>query len=167
MQRLINTPQFKSGDDVARFLDNFFGGLYQIDPTSPHCERVLYLGDRIFTNKETGKKFFIEYKSGIQTFYTGNIFLETISVDTQSKPGWVYTCKADYIFYAALLNHKILIFRPGKLRAEIVDLKTKFKEVKTNKGQNNGYNTYGIIVPLDYAERHLTEQIIEFGREAA
>lgn len=160
MQRLIDTPQFKSGDDVAQFLDQFFGTKYTIQPTSPHMERVSCLGDRIFTNKKTGKKFFIEYKSGIQTHYTHNIFLETVSVDTPCKPGWVYTCRADYIFYAALLDHRILVFRPGKLRAEIAELKIKFREVKTGKGQNETYNTHGLIVPLDYAEKHLTEQII-------
>lgn len=166
MQRLTDTPQFKSGDNVAQFLDSYFGAKYDIQPTSPHLERVLCLGDRIFTNKETGKKFFVEYKSGIQTFYTQNIFLETVSVDNPCKPGWVYTCRADYIFYAALLNHRILVFRPGKLRAEIAELKTKFKETKTGKGQNETYNTYGVIVPLDYAERHLTEQIIELDEAA-
>ncbi len=159
MQRLIDTPQYKSGD-------NFFGGKYRIEPTTPYFERVLCLGDRIFTNKESGEKFFVEYKSFIQTAYTGNIFLETVSVDTQSKPGWVYTCKALFIFGAALLNHKILVFRPEKLRAEIADLKTRFREVKTGKGQNNGYNTHGVIVPLDYAENHLTEQVIYIGEAA-
>lgn len=160
MQRLTDTPQYKSGDDVARFLDSYFGGKYTIEPTTPHYERTLCLGDRIFANKETGKRFFVEYKSGIQSAYTLNIFLETVSVDTPCKPGWVYTCRADYIFYAALLNHKILVFRPSKLRAEIADLKTRFREVKTSKGQNDGYNTHGVIVPLDYAEKHLTQQVI-------
>jgi hypothetical protein len=161
MQKLTDTPQYKSGDDVAQFLDNYFGPEYDIRPTTPQEERVLCLGDRIYKNKQSGKTFFVEYKSGKQTFVTHNIFLETISVDTPCKPGWVYTCRANYIFYAALLNRKILVFRPGKLRAEIADLKTKFREVKTGKGQNEGYNTHGVIVPLDYAERHLAEQVIE------
>lgn len=166
MQRLTDTPQFKSGDDVAQFLDRYFAAKYDIQPTTPHMERVSCLGDRIFTSKETGKKFFVEYKSGLQTFATGNIFLETVSVDTPCKPGWVYTCRADYIFYATLLNYKILIFRPSKLRAEIAELKAKFREVKTGKGQNETYNTHGVIVPLDYAERHLTEQVIELDKPA-
>lgn len=161
MQKLIDTPQFKSGDDVARFLDSYFGPIYDIQQTTPHEERVLCLGDRVYIGKADGHKLYIEYKSGLQTAHTGNIFLETVSVDTPCKPGWVYTCQADYIFYATLLNHRILIFRPSKLRAEIAELKTKFKEVKTGKGQNETYHTHGVIVPLDYAERHLTEQIIE------
>jgi hypothetical protein len=39
-------------------------------------------------------------------------------------------------------------------------LKLKFKEVPTGKGQNEGYNTHGLLVPLKYAEEHLTKQIV-------
>lgn len=159
MQRLTDTPQFKSGQNVANFLDQYFGRWYIIRPTTPNEERVLCLGDRHYTSKDDGQRFFVEYKSGLQTFMTNNIFLETVSVDTPCKPGWVYTCQAGYIFYGTLLNHKILVFRPERLRAEIANLKTKFKEVKTGKGQNETYNTHGVIVPLDYAEKHLVEQI--------
>lgn len=166
MQRLTDTPQFKSGDDVARFLDSYFGAEYDIGPTTPHEERVLCLGDRVYTARAGGHKLYIEYKSGLQTAYTLNIFLETVSVDTPCKPGWVYTCQADYIFYATLLNHKILVFRPEKLRAEIADLKTKFKEVKTGKGQNETYNTHGVIVPLTYAEKYLAGKVIHIGEDA-
>lgn len=161
IQKLTDTDQFKSGDDIARFLDGYLAALYDIRPTTPHEERVLCLGDRLYTSKADGHSFYVEYKSGRQTFFTGNIFLETVSVDTPCKPGWVYTCQACFIFYAALLNRKILAFRPDKLRVEIADLKTKFKEVKTGKGQNEGYNTHGVIVPLDYAEAHLAHKVYE------
>ena len=157
---MIDTEQFKNGKQVEIWLDQFFRARgFIIEQTTAHQERVLYLGDRMFSKDD--KTYYVEYKSGIQTFYTGNIFLETISVDTSNRPGWIYTCKADFIFYACLLNQKILVFRPDKLRAEIDILKSKFQEVKTGKGQNKGYNTYGVIVPLDYAEKHLTEQIID------
>lgn len=165
MQRLTDTPQYKSGDDVARFLDSYFGAEYDIRPTTPQEERVLCLGDRVYTNRAYGHNFYIEYKSGLQTSATGNIFLETVSVDTPCKPGWVYTCRADYLFYAALLNHKILVFRPGKLRAEIAELKIKFREVKTGKGQNETYNTHGIIVPLEYAEKYLAGKVIRISED--
>jgi len=117
------------------------------------------LGDRRFTRD--GETYLVEYKSGIQTYYTGNVFLETVSVDAQNKPGWVYTCKADYIFYAALLNRKILIFIPQRLRDVIEQLKLEFREVKTSKEQNKGYDTHGVIVPLDYADRYLAAKVIE------
>ena len=78
-------------------LDHFFSEKgFHIQNTTPHEERVLCLGDRWFTSPR-GQRFSVEYKSGIQTFYTGNMFLETISVDMSNKPGWVYTCQADQI----------------------------------------------------------------------
>jgi hypothetical protein len=81
-------------------------------------------------------------------------------VDSQGVPGWVYTCRADYIFYAALLNKQILIFEPDHLRAQIGMLKTRFKEVRTSNHQNDGYDTHGVIVPLSYAVRHLAKKVI-------
>lgn len=161
MVHLTNTVQFTNGKAAEAFLDEYFRSIgYAIRQTTPHEERVLCLGDRQF--RLNGSAFFVEYKSGIQTFYTGNIFLETISVDTASKPGWVYTCRADFVYYAALLNGKILVFKPDQLRTMIDDLKRQFREVKTGKGQNTGYNTHGLIVPLLYAEKHLTEKVITF-----
>lgn len=109
---LTDTIQFANGKQVEAYLDRFFWAQgFVIKPTTSYEERRLCLGDRRFTAPD-GKPFYVEYKSGIQTYYTGNIFLETISVDTQRKLGWVYTCQADYIYYAALLNRKILVFRP-------------------------------------------------------
>lgn len=156
---MINSVQFKRGMEAEGFLDDFFRARgWQIVPTTAHEERKLCLGDRHFA--KDGNTLLVEYKSGIQTYYTGNVFLETISVDSANKPGWVYTCKADYILYATLLNEKILVFKPDKLRAVIEMLKTKFREVKTSNNQNDGYDTHGVIVPLEYAEQHLVEQVI-------
>lgn len=129
-----------------------------IRTATSHEERDLCLGDRRFTKDRT--VYWIEYKSGIQTFYSGNIFLETISVDSQDKPGWVYTCRADFIFYAALLNGKILVFEPEYLRAVVEQLKKQFREVRTSHGQNDGYDTHGLLVPLAYAEGRLARQVI-------
>lgn len=147
----LDTAQWKSGTDVADFLDEYFRNRgWRIEPTTPHEERVLCLGDRHFYQKDT--HWHVEYKSGIQTYYTGNVFLETISVDSANKRGWVYTCKADYLLYATLLNRKILIFLPERLRYEIDGLQARFRTVKTGKNQNSGYDTHGVIVPLAHAE---------------
>lgn len=157
--KFTNKDQFKNGKAVEAWLDEFFRGRgWRIEQATQHQERVLCLGDRLF--HKTGLDLWIEYKSGIQTSVTGNIFLETISVDSQNKPGWVYTCNADYIFYAALLNYRILIFKPDFLRSEIETLKTKFPTRCTKNHQNEGYNTHGVIVPLDYAEVRLAEMVI-------
>lgn len=156
---IVNKPQFTRGKDVEAFLDDFFrADGWQITQTTPHEERALCLGDRRFARD--GSTYLVEYKSGIQTFYTGNLFLETVSVDTAQKPGWVYTCRADFIFYATVLNGFILVFRPERLRAEIESLKQQFRTAVTSGNQNDGYNTHGVLVPLEYAKTHLAEKII-------
>ena len=157
---ITTKPQYRQGKDVEDFLDEWFRCYgWQIERTTAHEERVLYRGDRRFARD--GVRFFVEYKSGIQTFYTGNVFLETVSVDTQNKPGWVFTSQADFILYAALLNEKILVFVPDRLRQRIEDLRRQFREVATSHGQNDGYKTHGVIVPLAYAERHLAVRVLE------
>lgn len=144
---------------VEAFLDQYFTAAgWHVERTSQYEERTLYRGDRrLIRNDQT---IWIEYKSGIQTFYTGNVFLETISVDTANKPGWVHTCTADAIVYAALLNKRLLLFRPDALRARIDDLTRRFRVVKTSKGQNASYNTHGVIVPLVVAEAELAYRVI-------
>lgn len=165
MTEFTDKQQFKTGKEVEAYLDGYFSQRgWLIKQTTDHEERVLCLGDRHYWL--AGAHYHIEYKSGIQTFYTGNVFLETISVDTLAKPGWVYTCRADFIFYATLLNGEILIMKPTKLRAEIEGLKTKFRQVRTCKGQNETYNTHGVLVPLAYAEKYLTAKIIYLERAA-
>lgn len=160
MAKFTETPQWTSGQSVADFLDAFFRQRgWTIEPTTRHEERDLCLGDRHF--RKLNRHDLIEYKSGLQTKVTGNVFLETISVDTKGIPGWVHTCQADYIFYAALLNRKILVFIPDDLRSALASLRTQFREVKTSKGQNEQYNTHGLIVPLAYAEEYLSAQTIE------
>lgn len=162
MNNFLETPQWKSGTSVADYLDEYFRARgWVIEPTTRHQERDLCLGDRKFYRD--GTRCFMEYKSGIQTGHTGNVFFETVSVDTAEKPGWVYTCKADYICYAALLNQKLLIFVPETLREHIEDLKTKFRTVSTNKGQNATYRTHGVLVPLEYAETHLAARVLLTG----
>lgn len=152
------SSQFKRGMAVEAFLDNYFGDEFDIVRTTKHQERVLCLGDRIF--KKGAETFFVEYKSGIQTHFTGNVFFETISVDNPCKPGWVYTCQADWLLYAALLDRMILIFKPDLLRKRIAELKTRFPEKPTSNGQNRGYDTHGVVIPLGYAKT-LACKIIE------
>lgn len=165
MTRFTETPQWKNGSEVADFLDRFFQARgWQIGPTSREEERIRYLGDRHY--RQGDQHYYVEYKSGLQTAHTGNVFLETISVDRAGKAGWVYTCQADYIFYAALLNHTILVFEPPTLRARIELLKGIFPQTRTRHQQNKGYHTHGVMVPLTYAEQHLARPVIDT-REAA
>lgn len=153
------TQQFVTGMAVEDWLDRYFREQgWTIEHTTSHEERKLHRGDRIFTRN--GDRYYVEYKSGLQTANTGNIFLETISVDMADVPGWVYTSQADYLMYACLLNSVILIFVPSVLREKIAELKRLFREVPTSNRQNNGYNTWGLIIPLDYAIEHIAGKVL-------
>ena len=157
--KLIDTIQYANGKAVESFLDDFFRARgFHIEALTPDEERREKLGDRRFS--KDGRTMNVEYKSGIQTYTTGNVFIETISVDTTGEPGWVFTCRADYIMYAALLNKKILVFIPARLRECVPALSQMFRTVHTCKNQNDGYNTHGIIVPLAYTEKHLATQVL-------
>lgn len=162
--RLEQTPQYRQGMAVEAFLDEYFSVAhgYHIERVSGYEERVEKKGDRRFYRD--GRWTFVEYKSGIQTYYTGNVFLETISVDTANIPGWVYTCRADVIVYAALLNDRLLLFHPDDLRHQIGDLSRRYRTVKTGKGQNTGYATHGVIVPLFVAESELAFTVLHLHR---
>lgn len=156
MRNLTETDQFKNGKEVEAWLDVYFGKQFSIWQTTSSEERGLCLGDRKFS--KDGKIFYVEYKSGLQTFFTGNVFLEIISNDATCAPGWVYTCQAKFLLYAALYNYKILVFSPERLRVEIASLKAKFPIGKTDI--QNSYHTHGVLVPLDYAEKNLSKRVI-------
>lgn len=159
MSWFTKSPQFKQGMSAEKNLDNYFSERgFGITKTSPHQERVLCLGDRIFTKDD--KQFFIEYKCDDSASRTGNLFFETVSVDSANKPGWVFTCRADFILCIIPTNQEILVYRPVKLRAAIEELKSKFPTV-TTKSQNPGYKTHGVIVPLEYAKKYLAEKTLK------
>lgn len=162
MSKFLELPQWQRGQMVEGILDVFckLRG-YSIRKLTQDEERKLCLGDRELT--KNGTKVFIEYKSGIQTHYTGNVWLETISVDDPDhyKLGWVYTSQANYIIWAAILDNCLLFYEPEYLRAHIEEWKKMFREVPTSHNQNDGYNTWGLIVPLAYAKEHVASYVFQ------
>lgn len=150
---------FKDGKMAEALLDKYFQRRgWHITQTTPEEEREKYWGDRKYV--KDNKIYYIEYKYDARTFKTGNIFLETISVDTADTPGWVYTCRADYIFYACWSMQEILVFTPATLRKNIENFKLQYRTVATAAGLNNGYRTHGVLVP--YAEaKKIAKEIIE------
>lgn len=124
---------------------------FAVEPTTPEQERGEKLGDRVFS--KDGKRWFVEYKSDESASKTGNAFVETISVDSQGVPGWAHTCRADFIMYYLPLDGLIYVFRPRRMRKLIPKWEKKYPTRPTSKGQNKGYNTHGILVPLREFEK--------------
>lgn len=148
--------QLERGKKHEYELDDYFRKDWLIEELTLDQERA-GLGDRRFTNKQTGKSLLVEYKSDESATRTGNAFIETISVDTANKPGWAYTCRADYLFYYLPLDKLIYVLRPVTIRLCLPLWQAKYRTAYTNKEQNKGYRTHGVLVPLhkikEYADQ--------------
>lgn len=147
MNWFTKSDQFVRGKNHEYDLDQYFRGQgYAVSQTSYHEERELKLGDRIF--EKDGQRFYVEYKSDESASRTGNAFVETISVDTTHTPGWAFTCQADYIFYYLPLESRIYVYVPATLQSVLKDWQKRYPTCSTSKGQNKGYKTHGVLVPL-------------------
>jgi len=148
---VTDTPQFRAGKLVEFLLDDYFRGRgWTVRILTASEERGLKKGDRELTHAER-QPLLVEYKSGIQTLDTRNLYLETISVDRTGTPGWVYTCRADLLLYTIpnawdFIHWHALIFRPAVLRGAIAELERRHPARPTHD-QNRGYKTHGVVVP--------------------
>ncbi len=160
MKSITETPEFDSGkawEIIANLYFHKYRG-WDIKPTTTRQERVECRGDYIYT-KPGVRDLYVEHKADFEALRTGNIFLETVSVDNANKKGWIYTSTADTVLYALPFNHKVLVCSPQRLNGEIESLRRQFREVPTYK--NDGYITRGLLVPIEYAIKNLVEQVIE------
>lgn len=159
MSWFTKSDQFTRGKNHENDLDRYFRGKgFTVTQTSYHEERELKIGDRLF--EKDGQSYYVEYKSDESASRTGNAFIETISVDTDNVPGWAYTCKADYIFYYLPLDNRIYVYTPHNIQSCLTNWKKHYPTRPTSKGQNKGYNTHGVLVPIkEFGKR--AEKIIE------
>ena len=106
--------QLADGAKGEVFLDGLFGEQYDIN-TATQAEQRQGI-DRWFTNRQTGERKAVEYKTDHRAFDTGNAFVETISVDTNGKRGWDYTSRADILIYYLPEGGLVYILPMAKLR---------------------------------------------------
>lgn len=143
------STQLAQGAEGEAWLDAFFSRWFIVTPVSPASQRRGI--DRSFTDKKNGRTFTVEYKADRRAGQTGNAFIETISVDAPTvRQGWAYTCQADYLVYFCSSPETIYIIPPAVLRSAIDDWLARYpKRVIPNRG----YNTHGVLVPLDELEQ--------------
>lgn len=146
--------QLRAGQTHEEYLDAFNRQWFDIREADRDEQRRGI--DRIFTEKNTGAIYTVEYKADTTATRTGNAFVETISVDTANKPGWAYTSKADWLLYYLPASGLIYFFEFAKFRRH---LPRWAREFPTRSIPNNGYKTHGILVPLDEFEQHATKVI--------
>ncbi len=100
--------------------------------------------DRILMRPD-GSTIRVEYKFDIASSRTGNLFFETVSVDTRNVPGWGWSSQADYWIFL-LPSMEVLVVEPSQLRT----LAWQYRDQLVDKAiQNLGYKTMGIAIPLD------------------
>ena len=141
----------KGEDEGEKILDIFYGKRFDIQKVSMELQRLGI--DRIWTDK-TGYRNFVEYKTDFRASSSGKVFIETISVDTQDKLGWIYTsCAFVLIFYVPGLK-KAFITRIPAIR---FCLKEWLNEYEKKVIPNETYNTVGICVPIVEFEKICSE----------
>lgn len=105
--------------------------------------------DRFFTD-DVGHRYSLEYKTDYVAQRTHNAFLETVSVDTAGKAGWVYTCEADFLLYYVPADEVLYWLRPEDVRHFVGHLTNRQRLVSV---PNRDYHTQGFVVPLRCLER--------------
>jgi hypothetical protein len=140
--------QLRKGEAAEQYLDSFFLHQFAIQPATPEEQRQGI--DRRFTRLSDGREFKIEYKADKTAAKTGNAFVETISVDTQNKPGWALTCQADFILYYIVGTRLLYILRPSDIQQRLEQWAAQYPERYI---PNGAYHTVGLLVPLHEFEQ--------------
>lgn len=133
---------FKRGELVEGALDEHFSESFFIRKATAAEQRTGI--DRVFTDEED-ISFAVEYKADWRATETGNVFVETISVDTQRVDGWAYTSQADWLVYAFPQERRYVLLRFAELRAKLPEWLRTFPR---GKARNATYHTHGVLVPV-------------------
>ncbi len=145
--------QLSKGEASEHKLDTIFATDYDITPVGMDLQRKGI--DRIFNRKDNGAIYKVEYKTDWTAQRTHNVFIETISVDKNRKPGWAHSSQADVLIYYIPGDELIYIICFSSLRAKL----HIWKNFPEKKIPNNGYNTIGLLVPLSEFEK-IAQQVI-------
>ena len=87
----------------------------------------------------------VEVKTDELAGRTHNAFIETVSVDTEGKPGWALTCSADILAYYIPGDGLAYLLKPDCLRERLAHWQRCYP---TRTAPNRGYRTHGVLVPL-------------------
>lgn len=132
-------------DEIDKFVRDFL-----LEESLPVSRQLQQIGiDRIWERWD-GTRVSVEYKADIKAAQTGNVFIETISVDTAGKAGWAHTSLAQQLVIYIPGHRRVLIVQMLDMKARLVDWTEQFK---TRPAQNNGYQTHGLLIPIDVFAR--------------
>ena len=145
--------QLAIGEQDEQELDRFFSVDYEVEPVSMEFQR--HGIDRLFTRRDIGTRWSVEYKADYTAARTGNGFIETISVDTAGKKGWAYTSCAQILVYYIPPFKQFHVFQMADIKFALdawLDV-YPVKKVQNGKRGRAEYCTHGVIVPLSEMKR--------------
>lgn len=129
-------------------IDKHFADSWQIEPVGRLFEKVGI--DRIWTHKATGRRWSVEYKHDTLAHKTGNIFVETTSVDTADKKGWAYTSTAQLLVYYVVEGEYAFVLRMHEIWRRLPGWEQFYEAKHATTSDENGqsYKTWGVLIPI-------------------
>lgn len=132
-----------------RELDKAFEAMgWDVRPVSRELQK--HGVDRWWIHLRSGREWFVEYKCDSIGHRTGNVFVETLSVDSAEKLGWAYTSKAQQLVYYMTGAGYAFVVPMNAVKTRLVHWNRVYPEKGPvmNKGRfGDNYNTYGLAVP--------------------
>jgi hypothetical protein len=137
------TEKLNEGKNWERKLDQFFANRFAIAPATLQEDKA---GTDRWFSRGAARPFGVQYKADPKCIQTGNIFIETVSVDAPKlKQGWVYTTEAKFMVYLIPPPVGLIyICRLSDIRQALPEWSAKFPR---GTCPNKGYYTIGILVP--------------------
>jgi len=89
-----------------------------------------------------------EYKTDFRADETGNCFIEMISNDVTGRQGWLYTSQATWLCIYLPQSDRLFFLRFPVLRSTLQS-EWNYPVKRTRPDQNCGYNSWGMIVPIE------------------
>ena len=105
-----------------------------------HIPEYYYRGDFVVVSPTTGQRKIFEVKWDTRISTTGNLYLETMSINSKDKKGWWKFCQADYIAYGDAVNRKFYIIPLAQLKERVKQLPTRWAQC--------GDESEGLLVSL-------------------
>ncbi len=128
---------------VADYLDRM--GFYVEEAKDMALQRK---GIDYFVVSPTGVLMSVEIKTDFRAAETGNVFLETVSVEKYGivdKLGWIYTSAAQVLVYYVTGLEEIYFVDMTAFKMKVADFKEWYREVEI---KNKTYVGRGLVMPL-------------------
>jgi len=152
------------GQEIERLLDAYLEPTYEIRPATVREQRQGI--DRFLTHRETGETFSIDYKADWLAARTGNVFIETVSVDRTGAAGWALSSRADWIFYYLPQRARLYVLSMAEIVSSLPQWALIYRVATAEtpgSGSSDGYHSAGVLVPLAEIER-VAEAVVEVGK---